>query len=170
MAGPAPKNLIQPKPEVNEQDVDVMRLPSGIVVKLTMPNMYAILATVGTIPNPMIAAVLDLLVKDNAFSTTLAGGEAAPYVNKVEEIRGMYAITALCLVEPVLVLDRAPDEAAGEIGPQHLNFQDVESVYWGFFRGRPAPARFIKATTATPDAERVTEPSSASRSVSPTAE
>lgn len=132
---------------------DIVPLPSGLVVELEMPNLYGILAGVGRVPNPLLAPVLDLLIKDRSY--TPGGPDADVYVRKVQEIRGMYAVMALCAVRPRLRLDGEPQE--GEIGPADVSYDDLEVVYWGYFRGRRASARALAAAV---DPERAAEPAS----------
>lgn len=134
-------------------------LPSGRAVRLQMPNLYGILATVGRVPNQHMIDLLNLLVADGAYTPERV--ESDKYILKRETIRGMYAITALCLAEPRLRLDGTPD--AGEIAPDDLSWRDVEAVYFGFFRGVDQFAPLADADTqdaggdagALPDGEGV---------------
>lgn len=136
-------------------------LPSGRVVALEMPDLYGILATVGRVPSQHMIDVLNLLVADGAWSP--AEADADKYLSKRNTIRGYYAVAALCLQSPRLILDRAPNPAADEIGPTDLNWRDVEAVYHGFFRGwmltapaEPAgPADAGRAAGAAPDVQGV---------------
>jgi hypothetical protein len=126
-------------------------LPSGRVVTVAMPDLYAILATVGRVPSQHLVDVLNLLQADGALSTD---PDTNRFLVKRNEVRGMYAIAALCLVEPILSLDKEPPE--GALTPADLTWADVEAVYWGFFRGWRAP---VKREPANPtDADRPTEP------------
>lgn len=114
-----------------------LTLPSGIVAELQMPDLYGALASVGRVPNPLLAPALDLLVRDKAY-TPPGAPDPDVYLRKIQEIRGMYAVAALCLVSPKLRLDLRDGERPkdGEIAPADLSYDDVETIYWSWFRGR----------------------------------
>lgn len=112
-----------------------MTLSGGRVVQLAMPDMYTILATNGRAPNPGMAAVLRLLDGVGALpETNLLQRQTA----QAEFYRGLYEIAALCLQTPRLVLN---GEEAGpdDITPRDLSFNDVQTIYYSFFR-TDAPA------------------------------
>lgn len=118
-----------------ESKTETITLPSGLQVQVQMPDLFAILASVGRVPNPIMTAVLDLLVKDGAYPAQ--GPDSDVYLRKRDEIRGMYAIASLCMVAPRLVLSGTP--ADGDLTPRDLGYNDIEALYWGYFRGkRPA--------------------------------
>ena len=121
-------------------------LPSGRVVTLHMPDLYAILATVGRVPSQQMIDVLNLLQAEGALNPD---PEIDRFLHKRNEIRGMYAVAALCLAEPKLSLDKAPPE--GALTPADLTFTDVEVVYYGFFRGWRAPQTPSVATSTDVD-------------------
>jgi hypothetical protein len=123
-------------------------LPTGRIVTLTMPDLYSIMASVGRVPSPHIAAVLDLLIQDKAY--TPEGASADVYIRKRDEVRGRYALAALCLVSPRLVLDRAPKPEEDEIGPGDLSWVELEAIHLGWFQ-----------YWRTPDARRVSDPADA---------
>lgn len=106
------------------------RLPSGRVVRLALPDLWSIVSAVGRIPNPIVMAVMDLLIRDGSYTPEQV--QADVYLRKREEILGIYACAALCLVEPRLVIGRTPGE--GEIGPRDLPYGDAEVIYYRFFR------------------------------------
>lgn len=120
-----------------QQTTQAYQLPSGRVVRLALPDLWAVVSQAGRVPNPIVMAVLDLLVRDGAYTPEQA--QADLYLRKREEVLGMYAACALCLVEPRLAIGRAPE--AGEIGPRDLAYGDAEVIYYSFFRfGRqPGP-------------------------------
>jgi hypothetical protein len=126
-------------------------LPSGRVATLNMPDLYAILATVGRVPSQQMVDVLNLLQAEGALD---ADPDVNRFLHKRNEIRGMYAIAALCLADPILSLDKDPP--AGALTPADFPFTDIEVVYWGFFRGWRAPT-LTDATDPT-DVDRIEKP------------
>ena len=129
---------------------DTYTLPSGRRVTLAMPDLYAILATVGRVPSQQMVDVLNLLQAEGALDRD---PDTNRFLLKRNEVRGMYAIAALCLVEPKLSLEREPPP--GALVPSDLSFADVEVIYWGFFRGARAPLVAPPADAA--DADRAAE-------------
>lgn len=123
-------------------------LPSGRVVRLAMPDLWAVISAVGRVPNPVLTAVLDLLVQDGSYTPQAATADL--YLRKREEVLGIYACAALCLVEPRLALGRPPGE--GEIGPRELPYLDAEVIYARFFR--LGDTSFFGAVPAAPDPAR----------------
>jgi hypothetical protein len=122
------------------------QLPSGRVVTLVMPDLYAILGAVGRVPSQQMVDVLNLLQQEGALSGDV---EHDRFLHKRNEVRGMYAVAALCLEEPKLVL--SGDVPEGALTPTDLTWADVEAVYWGFFRGyRHVPVVSL-ATSDEPD-------------------
>lgn len=118
-------------------DTDAWTLASGQVIDLAMPDLYAILATVGAVPSQSMIEVLNLLDQEGV---TLSGLDPAHKFLRIRaQIRGMYALLSHIIVRPRLVLDRLPGD--GEIGPRDLSFNDVEAIYYRYFRGgyRPSP-------------------------------
>lgn len=126
---------------------DIWRMTTGVEAKVQMPNLYAILATVGAVPSQAMIEVLTLLDQEGV---ALAGvDEGQKFLRIRNNIRGMYAMASLILVEPRLVLDKDPGE--GEIGPRDLSLTDVEALYWRYFRGGYRPPPRSPADPADPD-------------------
>lgn len=125
-------------------------LSGGRVVQLAMPDMYRVMVTIksGRAPNPGVAAVLRLL--DGAGALPQAG-LLQRYQASAEFYQGLYEIAALCLQSPRLRLDLKEGEEAGpdEITPNDLTWQDLEIIYYTFFRADPAPI------SAGPDPEQI---------------
>jgi len=109
-----------------------LTLSNGQIAQLKMPNLYALLAQAGHIPNPMIVSVIRLLEGTDALEDR---GEYQKLAGLRDYYRGMYEVAALCLVSPVLRLDSEP--AAGEIGPEDLAFRDLTDIYFSFFFSPP---------------------------------
>jgi hypothetical protein len=120
------------------------QLPSGRVVRLALPDLWAIVSQVGRIPNPIVMAVLDLLIRDGAYTPEQA--QADLYLRKREELLGMYAACALCMVEPRLALGREPGE--GEISPRDLAHGDAEVIYYNYFRFGHQPGPVVDGDPA----------------------
>jgi hypothetical protein len=142
---------------------DTYTLPSGRRVTLAMPDLYAILATVGRVPSQQIVDVLNLLQAEGALDADPATNR---FLLKRNEVRGMYAIAALCLIEPKLCLDGEPKD--GALTPSDLSYSDVEVIYWGFFRGARAPQSDASPDPA--DLDGPTEPARDGRDVPPATE
>lgn len=109
---------------------DKWTLSDGTVAEVEMPDLFGILGTVGAVPSPVIAAVLDLLVADQAYTPEQTAAQI--YVQKRDQVRGMYALASLMLQSPKLVLSGRP--GPGEIGVSRLSFADVEGLYYRYFR------------------------------------
>lgn len=115
---------------------EVRTLPSGRRVRLRMPHLYRLLASVRGIPNPKLAAVLKLLAGEGNLEAT---NELQRLTSVTQMMRGLYEVAELCLVEPKLRLDLKEGETPGpgEIGPDELPIADAEVIYYGFFRRGP---------------------------------
>ncbi len=110
------------------------RLPgSGLMVKLQMPDLYSMLSA-GAMPNDLIAPVVLLLEGVKPRETDLY----ATLTSARDNMRALYHIAHLCLVEPRLVLTGERKE--GEIGPRDLRWDDLTEIYLNFFRGEPLGA------------------------------
>lgn len=136
-----------------------MTLSQGREVKLTMPNLYQVLTGKG-VPNPALAAVLKLLHGEGLLEQT---NELQRLQSARDNLRGLYEIAALCLTEPVLRLEG--EAQPGEIGPDDLSFNDVETIYYAFFRRgttprSPSPAAGEPGESAepAPDGDGVPQP------------
>lgn len=114
--------------------MSTIQLNGGRTGILEMPDLYALLCSVGTIPDPSIAAVLRLL----------EGTGALEQQNLIQRLQGqkefylgLYKLASLCLVEPKLRLDVTPEAPLldGEISPRDLTFNQVQSIYYQFFLG-----------------------------------
>lgn len=134
---------------------DTLILPSGREVRVQMPDLYAILASVGGIPSQLIIDAVNLLTAERVYKPAPVNAEASALTRQIVYLRGVYAICSLCLVEPRLVLDGEPGE--GEIGIADLTWGDAEVVYFGFFRGFAWAAPPRLAASAAPDDARATE-------------
>jgi len=98
---------------------------------LEMPDLYAVLAEVGTIPSPEIAAVLRLLEGTGALEQQ---NQLQRLTGQKEYWMGLYEIARLCLSEPRLILKGKA--GPGEITARDLSLNDVQGIYWQFFLGK----------------------------------
>lgn len=103
---------------------------SDIQAELQMPSLYHLILQASGVPDPRLAAVLKLLDGENPFKPLTDKERGAQLAANA---RGLYEVAALCMVQPKLILDRAPT-GADEIGPADLPFGDLEVVYYNFFR------------------------------------
>lgn len=117
-------------------------LPSGMVVELAMPDLFAVLGAVHAIPDALTAQVIRLLKDEGSYTP-----ERDPRKFKLdaEYLRGMYAIASLCLVSPRLNINQ--EYGDGEtLGRRDLPWEDVRAIYAWFqydggraYRATPAP-------------------------------
>jgi hypothetical protein len=95
--------------------------------------------------------VLNLLQAEGALSSD---PEIDRFLHKRNEVRGMYAVAALCLASPILSLDKDPP--SGALTPADFTYADVEVIYWGFFRGWRAP--LVESTADPADVDGTAKP------------
>lgn len=124
-----------------------LALVTGITVRLRKPTLYAMLATVGSVPNQLMIDVLNMLDQDGVDLEKLKPEGKFLYIRN--RLRGMYALAAALIELPRLVLEpETPDREAGEIGEEDISLDEVEWIYYSYFRRRrftpsglpPAPA------------------------------
>src|SRR6185295_10269672 len=109
-------------------------LNDGRTGLLEMPDLYAFLCSVGTVPDPSVAAVLRLLEGTGALE---AQNPLQRLHGQTEWWLGLYKLAALCLVEPKLRLDvsDAAPLLPGELTPRDLSLNQVQGIYYQFFLG-----------------------------------
>ncbi len=112
---------------------ELYRLPSGKVARLRQPGLSAMVAR-GALPNPVLTDVLRVTLD----RTPDAATEEQRHTTYLRNVRVLTEIAALALQEPRLILDRAPDYAAGEIGPGDLAEADLMWLYYSFTLGGAA--------------------------------
>lgn len=128
---------LAPTPAAAFRRGGLYQLPhSGHVVRLRFPGLYA-LAMRGDVPNGLSNAVLRLVSGASAEESTedAAARRIAAYR---ENARAFLEVAALCLEEPRLILDEAPNYERGEIGPRDLPEQDLLWIFLDFVQGGPA--------------------------------
>lgn len=114
-------------------DGQLVRLPGcGNIARLRRPSLTALAATTNGVPNPLSDAVIKLL------TATPAKSDSERLAAFLSNNRGMLEVAALCFISPVLVLDRAPNYEAGEIGPHDLTDLDISWIYFSWVEGDAA--------------------------------
>lgn len=124
-----------------------IQLNDGRIGVLEMPDLYALLCSVGTVPDPSIAAVLRLLEGTGA----LEQQDLIKRLHGQKEFwKGLYELAALCLKEPKLRLDvsDAAPLLPGELTPRDLTLNQVQGIYYQFFLGRRAAIGAPKSDNA----------------------
>jgi hypothetical protein len=139
-------------------------LPSGRIIQWRMPDVLTIISFAGTIPDPVTAAVIKLLLNEGSYTPE---DDPRSYHHKVEQIRGMYGIVAAGMVRPKM--DATREWGDGEtLGRRDLAWADVEFIYHVLFRigsrGERLPA------PDSHDAARLQEPPPAGDDLPPPAE
>lgn len=110
---------------------ELYRLPGcGHVARLRRPSLVALAAGPG-IPNP----ILRLLALEGI---TERSSEAEKLSAYQKQALAFVQVAQLAFVEPRLVIDRAPDVAASEIGPEHLTDRDLIWIYYDLVGGSAA--------------------------------
>lgn len=98
------------------QDGELYELPgSGNIARMRRPSLTAMAVEAGHLPNPLASEIMQLFAQrgDPLAQPTPEEQIEAFKQNGLAYIK----IAELCFVEPRLVLDRAPNYEAGEIGP-----------------------------------------------------
>lgn len=108
-----------------------LTLPSGRVVEAEMPDLFTIMGQVGNIPDPVTAAVIDLLTNEGSLKKD---GDSSKYRNKADQIRGLYGIALHTLVRPRVDLRAARGDGVETLGRLDLPIGDLEHIYYSFCR------------------------------------
>jgi hypothetical protein len=117
----------------------VYRLPSsGNVVQLRWPGLRALALTGVEQPNPITVALRRVLADVDA--ATKQPDEAAIIEQWRNSSLAFLANAERCLAKPRLVLERAPDYEADEIGPGDLSESDIIWL-WIWAQEGPTDAR-----------------------------
>lgn len=106
---------------------------SGMEVTISMPNLYQLVASHAKTPNPMTGRIIELLE-----GYGLVGASTPKQREKLAQdtILGVVELASLCLERPKLILDRAPVESDGEVGPEAFAYSDWTELL-GLFRSDP---------------------------------
>lgn len=109
---------------------------SGMEIVFAMPDLYQLILSNIKAPNPMTARIIELLEGYGLLGTSTPA-QRAQYAQ--ETLMAAIELASLCLVSPKLVLDREPDESAGEVGPSAFAHGDWSEM-GRLFRANPESA------------------------------
>jgi hypothetical protein len=130
---PPPAEAPAPAEEEKAEPIITMTLASGITVRLRTPELFATLATVESVPNQMMIDVLNLLDQEGAVIDYLP--EPVKFLRIRNRVRGMYALAATLIESPRLVLaPERPRREANEFGEKKITLNEVEFIYYRYFR------------------------------------
>lgn len=138
-------------------------LPSGLRVTWTMPDLFAVLSFTGTVPDPVTASVIKLLMGEGSY---VPEDDPRSWHHKAEHIKGQYGIVAAGLVSPKLDLAREWGDGAGTLGRRDLSWADVQYCFHVLFRIGDRGARRPVADPA--DAQGPESPTPAGDELPPT--
>lgn len=106
-------------------------LASGRPAVFEMPDMLKLVGGGIDIPNSALGNVLDLIyngivpiVNDKMTPEQRA---VAKFKSTQRQIKAMYQLAALCLVEPIIAIDRVPKD--GELSYRDLGWRDVIEIH-----------------------------------------
>lgn len=118
-------------------------LPSGLMAQWRMPDPFAVVAFDGVIPDPLTAAVIQLLKDEKSYT---ADADPRKFRYDAQNILGMYALAGAMLEKPTL--DPTREYGDGDVlGRRELGYKDACHLYALFlFFSRPATARAADPT------------------------
>lgn len=117
-------------------------LPSGLAVKWRMPDPFEIIAFNGMVPDPITAAVIDLLEAEKTYTPE---DPKLKHRYLAANIKGMYGLAAAMLIEPRL--DASVEYGDGDtFGRREIGHQDVIQLYFFFRAGTGKAPRQIADT------------------------
>lgn len=121
-------------------------LSSGLFVKWRMPDPLQLVSFDGSIPDPLTAAVIDLLKAEKSYSDDK---DPMRHRHESNNIKGMYGLASAMLEHPKL--DMQQEYGDGDVlGRREIGYLDVCSLYWLFRVGTRNPA-FPPATPNEPE-------------------
>ena len=101
-------------------------LPSGRVIEWRQPDVFAMIAFTGLVPNAITGAVIKLLLNEGSYTPE---DDPRYFVAKAEQLRGMYGIVAAGMVSPRLDINKQWGDGDGVIGRNELTKGDLEYAY-----------------------------------------
>jgi hypothetical protein len=98
----------------------------------------------------MMIDVLNLLEQDGVVFDLLPPAEK--FLRIRNKFRGMYALAAALIESPRLVLaPDVPNREAGEIGEEDISLNEIEWIYYSYFRTRRFTPTPVSPAAAQPD-------------------
>ena len=137
-------------------------LPSGLLQKWRMPDPFAIVSFDGVIPDPMTAAVIDMLKAEKSYTSDT---DPMRHKHEAANIKGMYALGAAMAEAPRWDVS-IEYGSNGVLGRREIGYQDAVAMYQMFRFGTRQP---ISAPTSADKFERSTDAAPDSDGVSPDA-
>jgi len=124
----------EPLPEAFET-----MLPSGLVVKWRMPDPFTIVAFDGVIPDPLTAAVIDLLKAEKSYTSDT---DPMRHRHEAANIKGMYGLAGAMLETPKLDASLEYGDGNGTLGRREVGYQDIVALFqlWRFSTRTPPGA------------------------------
>jgi hypothetical protein len=133
-------------------------LPSGLLVKWRMPDPFAMVAFADYVPDPITAAVIDLLKAEKSYTDET---DPLRHRHEANNIKGMYGLAGAMAVEPKIDSSLEYGEN-GTLGRREIGYQDIVALYLLFrFSTRqtpgasPRPAQSEQPADAAPDSQGV---------------
>ena len=112
-------------------------LPSGLLCEWRMPDPFTIVAFDGLVPDPMTAAVIDLLKNEKSYTSE---NDPLRHKHEAANIKGIYALAGAMMVKPKLDVNEEYG-ANGTLGRREIGYQDAISLYHLFrFSTRQTPS------------------------------
>ena len=123
-------------------------MPSGLTVKWRMPDFIQLVAFDGMIPDPLTAAVIDLLKNEKSYTDEK---DPARHKNEAANIRGMLGLTAAMWESPKF--DPTVDYGDGDtLGRREVGYQDHVATFQIMRFGTRTP---VAASASADESERI---------------
>lgn len=139
-------------------------LPSGLVQKWRMPDPWLIVAFDGPIPDPLTAAVIDLLKSEKSYQSD---SDPLRHRHESQNIKGIYVLGGAMAVDPVwdMSIEYGSDAT---LGRREIGYQDACALYHLFRFGTrqtpptpPDPNEPERPADAPPDRDGIRTDASA---------
>lgn len=119
-------------------------LPSGEIAELEYPDIYSIFALNIPVPDPITAAVINLLELEGSY---IPETDPLVFKHRADKQRGLYAMYAMCRVDKKVDLSIKHSEAENVLGRLDIVPIDLDYVFYTFFRRRAAkPLETLQST------------------------
>ena len=117
---------------------ETMVLTNGTLATWRMPDLLTMTAFDGLIPDPMTAAVIQLLIEEKSHTPE---SDPRKFVYAAQEIRGLVGLAAAMLESPRLDPTIAYGDGKEVLGRRQIGYRDLCNLYWLFLLtpGQAAP-------------------------------